>query len=790
MKPITIHNACVHNLKHISLTIPKEKFIVITGVSGSGKSSLAFNVIYNEGRRAYLQAIGVVPDITHDDAYGSVDGISPAVAVKQTLIRDNNPRSVVGSRSRIFNHLRNLFITDGKSDNGDAFTTDYLNFNSMQGMCLQCTGRGVVEEISLDKAIPDHSISLRRLCTDLYTWTKKEGPQVFLQRYGLEPSVSYKDLSDRQRREFLFGFYDRELGRYGGLIPYIKWRAGLSSDKSNKKKLFETVVCDICQGYKLSPEAMSVKLEGIHLGQIGRMTIYEVMDFVQQFQAVAENKDVLVKSRSAINHIMRTSQLLLDVELGHLTLYREMRTLSGGELQRFLQMSYLQAETDSLIYVFDEPTLGLHEIEKNKLLAKIRDLQRLGNTVIVVEHDKNTIEQADYVIDIGPSAGKHGGEIVYEGDYEGLLKCDRSVTGMFLSGKIQFPRKEVKKVNESTPNLQLMNVTTNNLRDVSVNIPLGVRVGVAGVSGSGKSSLITSTLLPTLKAHFKAGVDSELDAEEVEVGAGVVMPLVRTQGLEHLSGFAAVTQSPIGRNKRSIPVSYVEIWDKIRNLFAAQDSARDVGLGAEHFSFNSKGACPLCQGYGVNEKSLGTIGSISGPCPECKGSRYKTEVLSVKYKNKTIHDVLNMDVSEAVDFFHEEAAICQMLQLLEHTGMGYMTLGQPTSSLSGGEAQRVKLAKELGQERKGNILYILDEPTAGLSGYDVGKLLELLWELVSRGNSVIVVEHDPTMLSHCDWIIEMGPGSAYNGGEIIAEGPPISLKTNRNSLIGSYLSSG
>ncbi|MDY7041932.1 MAG: excinuclease ABC subunit UvrA, partial [Chloroflexota bacterium] len=405
----------------------------------------------------------------------------------------------------------------------------------------------------------------------------------------------------------------------------------------------------------------------------------------------------------------------------------------------------------------------------------------------------NTIEQAQHVIDFGPLAGTDGGEIVYEGDYAGLLKSEQSVTGQYLSGRRSVPRKalhEYATITETTARLTLHHAQTHNLKDVTVGFPLGVLVGVAGVSGSGKSSLVSDTLIPLLERHFADLRERKRNDSIADDDIEFVLPspvAEKLDGMAHIAGYSEVSQAPIGRRSISNPVSYVNIWSKIRTLFARQPLAEQRQYTPGHFSFNAKGACPECKGRGHERFWLGGNSFVTSLCPQCHGKRYLDEILDVNYRGANIVDVLNMSVTDAGALFGDTPSIHAMLSVLEQTGMGYITLGQPSSTLSGGEAQRIKLAKEIGRRRKGNILYVLDEPTTGLSLYDTANLLTLLDTLVKRGNSVIVIEHDPPVLSYCDWLIELGPGGGNEGGEIVAQGSPSDLKQNPRSQTGPFL---
>nr|WP_243461009.1 ABC transporter [Clostridioides difficile] len=551
--------------------------------------------------------------------------------------------------------------------------------------------------------------------------------------------------------------------------------------------------CSDCNGFKIGEEARRVLLNGKHIGELGKMTILEIDDFLK---ILIDQGNLNTFGTNLVNDILSKTRHLIESRLGHLSLYREMSTLSGGEMQRLFLNSHLDSEMDSLIYVLDEPTAGLHESEKIDILKSIKKLKDLGNTVIVVEHDKNTIEMAEHIIDIGPKAGVEGGQLVYQGDLEGLLQSDKSLTGQYISGKYPMPNRTSNKNithTDKIPCITIQNANTNNLKNVTVSLPLGAMVGISGKSGSGKSSLISDTLLPLLRSQFNNHtINNQTNSSESEIGDEDDYTVVETIadrliGTKHISGYSEISQSPIGKNMNSTPASYIGIWDKIRTLFAGQPESLELGFTAGHFSFNSKGACSKCSGSGYEKVWLGNNLSIDHTCSECQGKRFNDESLSIKYKNKNIHDILNMSVSEAVHFFKDIPNIVSHLNVLEQIGMGYIKLGQPTPTLSGGESQRIKLAKEIGKKRNGNILYVLDEPTTGLSLYDTAKLIQLLDELVSNGNSVIVVEHDIDVLNVCDWIIELGPEGGDKGGYIIAEGSPKVLKENPKSITGRYL---
>jgi excinuclease ABC subunit A len=810
MNNITITAARVHNLKRVDIAIPKNKITVATGVSGSGKSSLVFDIVFEEGRRQYLQSLGVLPGIDDEDKFDSISGIGPAIAVQQNIIRQSNPRSTVGSRTNILNMLAVLYagegrmlcsgcgtpvkddLTCGKCGNREErLAAGYFSYNNPNGMCLKCSGRGAYFGINMKRLVPDDRTTLQQVFD-------ASGPtpgymRLLSKKFNAYLKTPFVKIPDEVKEEILYGHQvnSNAQKRSYCVLRILEGRMYLKGDDADG--LYAHTECPDCHGYRIDLEARHVLLSGRHIGELGKMTIAELRDY---FGDLEQRTALAPFAKNLLREIIRKTDMLMKSRLGHLSLYREMPTLSGGEIQRLFLSSHLDSKMDSLIYILDEPTVGLHESEKGELLTSIGALKELGNTVIVVEHDRRTIAFAEHIIDMGPKAGIEGGRVVYQGDYAGLLECENSITGRYLSGKTAMPvRRTIQQTGseKGAPCLTVRHAKTNNLKDVTVTIPLGMLVGIAGVSGSGKSSLIADTLIPLLKGHFRdPGMTDEDGGEETGPGAEPEEAVVETvaerlDGAGWITGYAEVSQAPIGRNMNSTSVSYIGAWGRIRELFAAQPEASRRGLSAGHFSFNSKGACPACGGGGREKIWLGGDMNIYHTCKECGGKRYGAEALSVHYKEKSILDVLEMSVSEAVAFFGDCPGILSTLSVLEGIGMGYIGLGQPTPTLSGGEAQRVKLAKEIGRRFSGHILYVLDEPTTGLSLYDTAKLIRLLDELVSKGNSVVVVEHDPAVLSACDWIVELGPGGGAEGGEVIAEGRPGMLKENPRSKTGNYL---
>lgn len=806
MKEIKINGAKIHNLKNIDVSIPKDKLVVATGVSGSGKSSLMFDIVFEEGRKQYLQSLGILAGIDSEDKFDNIQGLAPTIAVQQNIIRQSNPRSTVGTRTNILNMLTLLYSVEGQimctmcdtpvSDNlicsncgyeEERLRPSYFSYNSSDGMCMKCSGHGAYFEINIEKLVLDKHDTLKQVLD-----RAKITPgylRVFSKKFNDYLDIQFLQLPEEVKNEVLYGHYEN--GKKSSSLSKVFHNRYKRGEDLNG--VYTMTACSDCNGFKIGEEARGVLLNGKHIGELGKMTILEIDDFLK---ILLDQGNLNTFGTNLVNDILSKTRHLIESRLGHLSLYREMSTLSGGEMQRLFLNSHLDSEMDSLIYVLDEPTAGLHESEKIDILKSIKKLKDLGNTVIVVEHDKNTIEMAEHIIDIGPKAGVEGGQLVYQGDLEGLLQSDKSLTGQYLSGKYPMPNRTSNKNithTDKIPCITIQNANTNNLKNVTVSLPLGAMVGISGKSGSGKSSLISDTLLPLLRSQFNNHtINNQTNSSEGEIGEEDDYAVVETIadrliGTKYISGYSEISQSPIGKNMNSTPASYIGIWDKIRTLFASQPESLERGFTAGHFSFNSKGACLKCSGSGYEKVWLGNNLSIDHICSECQGKRFNDESLSIKYKNKNIHDILNMSVSEAVHFFKDIPNIVSHLNVLEQIGMGYIKLGQPTPTLSGGESQRIKLAKEIGKKRNGNILYVLDEPTTGLSLYDTAKLIQLLDELVSNGNSVIVVEHDIDVLNVCDWIVELGPEGGDKGGYIISEGSPKALKENPKSITGRYL---
>ncbi|WP_026884168.1 excinuclease ABC subunit UvrA [Clostridium akagii] len=761
MEEIKILGARIHNLKNINLTIPKHQLVVITGISGSGKSSLAFDILFEEGKNQYLRSIGILTGLDCEDRFDAMEGIGPTVEIRQNTIRQSNPRSTVGTKTGILRQLALVYASDGKTldEHTEHFSPGFFLYTTPDGMCLSCQGRGSYYDINLEQLIPDKTT----LLLEVYESLKVTAGFLrnLKKKYGMYFETPFWELPEDIRGEVVYGTYDN--GKQSYCLERILRNA--YEKEEDVEKVYVNTVCLDCHGDRIGEESRKVFLHGNQIGELGQMTLTGLLDFLNGMP----EEELSQFGNNVVKNVMEKLKHLIQFRLGHLTLYREMPSLSGGEMQRIFLHLHLESRLDSLIYVFDEPMAGLHPSEKQSMIQAVKELRDLGNTVIVVEHDKEVIRHANHIIEIGPKAGIYGGTVVYQGDYEGYEKAD-TLLSQYLFSKRLMPKRTVRKhrFNEKD-SITLEHVSTHYLKDLTVAFPLHAMVGIAGLSGSGKSSLIDDTLLKRLASAKKYGH-----------ATGIA-------GVELISGFAKISQEPIGRSASSMPASYIGIWDKIRELFAKQPEAKIRNMDAGHFSFNSKGACPDCTGSGYERIFLTADFSVDKLCQTCHGKRFNEESLSIYYKRKTISDVLEMSISEAFLFFTDQNSIVKPLRILKQIGMGYLGIGQPSSSLSGGEAQRVKLAKELGRNLIGNMLYVLDEPTTGLSLYDTALLIKLLDQLVASGNSVIVIEHNVDVLKSCDYIIELGPEGGDKGGEIIAKGTTEKLRDNLNSKTGRYL---
>lgn len=781
---INIKGAKIHNLKSIDVKIPKGKLTVITGVSGSGKSSLAFDTLYEEGKRRYLMFSGTQFMVDTASNFESITGLAPTVAVEQRIIRQSNPRSTVGTRTKISNMLAVLFSSFGKVhedyNDGLPLSMEMFQKNSPKGMCVKCLGKGKIYKLSEERLFGDRSKAIDELVFGLAKrGITRKMIDSFCKYYGLSINQKTSTLTEEQFRYLKYG--DGGKTSFPGFVP---WIMQVINEPSSRLRYLLTEdgalshdKCPKCGGTGLGQQAMHAIIGTKTIFELENMYIKDLYDFLK----VEKNR---LSGTNLVEEILSKLQCMVDVGLHHLALSRPVPTLSGGEIQRLFLASFIITEMDSIIFIFDEPTIGLHEVEKEKLISIIKNLVSRGNTVVAVEHDENFMKAADYIIDIGPSAGSFGGERIFQGSFQEFMLCNNSKTAPYLAGSKEFTiKKQYKAINKKKA-LRLENASVHNLKNVSLDFPLGLTIGLAGVSGSGKSSLIADTLVPKLKELLKTKFsDDEEEAADIEKYSDVVIT-----GLEYISKCVVVDQKSIGRSRTSCPATYVGIFDRIRKLLANTDEAKEKGYTEGLFSVNSQGGCRACKGDGIIHYHVGYGNFIDLECESCGGTGFVEEAMEIKLCGKNILEILEMSVLEAVDFFKNlDKSIYNMLLTLNRVGLGYLKLGQQTPTISGGEAQRIRLAKELGKRQSKNSLYILDEPTTGLSFDDREKLINLIHELCDSGNTIIVTEHDPVVLSNCDYIVELGPGGGSDGGYIIAAGTPEELKESKNSIIGRYL---
>ncbi len=679
-----------------------------------------------------------------------------------------------------------------------------FSFNSPYGACEVCHGIGHLRKFTSDRVVPDPT---QPVYAAVAPWAEKDNSYYFSllysvgEAFGFEIKTPWKDLTDEQRDILLNGSSEPILiqadsryqkGKPGytrpfeGILPILERQLRDVSGEAQRQKLekyLELVPCPACGGKRLRPEALAVKVGPFRITDLTSVSVDQTLERIEQMMGVGahEGSEPLLNFRQiqigdlVLREIRLRLRFLLDVGLDYLSLDRPAMTLSGGEAQRIRLATQIGAGLTGVLYVLDEPSIGLHQRDNDRLLNTLRRLRDLGNTLVVVEHDEDTIRAADHLVDIGPGAGIHGGHIVAEGSFDNLLNSEESLTGAYLSGRRSIPTPAERR-EEGTRRLQLMNCNRNNLKNVNVDFPLGRLVSVTGVSGSGKSTLVNELLHPAL-----------------ENGLGMKVPfptgLGELRGIKSIDKVIIIDQSPIGRTPRSNPATYTGAFDPIRQIFAATVEAKARGYQVGQFSFNVKGGrCEACRGQGVNVIEMNFLPDVYVQCDVCKGARFNRETLQVKYKGHTIADVLQMTVEQAAEVFSAIPQAADRLRTLVDVGLGYVKLGQPAPTLSGGEAQRVKLATELSRRATGKTLYLIDEPTTGLSFYDVHKLMDVMQRLVDKGNSIICIEHNLDVIRCSDWVIDLGPEGGDRGGELLVTGTPEQVAQHESSHTGRYLS--
>lgn len=931
---IEIIGARAHNLKNIDVTIPREKLVVITGLSGSGKSSLAFDTIYAEGQRRYIETFSAYarqflgglerPDVD------KIDGLSPVIAIEQKTT-SKSPRSTVGTITEIYDflrllyargadaysyntgekmvsysdeqikqliledfngkrinilapvvrsrkgHYRELFEQIAKQGflkvrvNGEIRDLEYgmkvdrykthdieividrmaidneedtdkrlsesiktamyhgddvmmvieqesqevrfysrnlmcpssgisypnpepnnFSFNSPKGACPCCNGLGTVNEINLQKIIPNPKASIKNggfapLGEYKSSWIFKQ-LEIIAQKYDFKITDAIETIPQEAMDMILYGgnekfsVVSKVMGitkdykiDFEGISNFIKNQYDNSDSASIKrwaKEFMDENDCPECEGTRLRKESLYFKLNGKNIGELVQMDVAELSEWFADLPNHLSEKQQVI-STEILKEITARLQFLLDVGLNYLSLNRSSKSLSGGEAQRIRLATQIGSQLVGVLYILDEPSIGLHQRDNERLIKSLESLRDIGNSVIVVEHDKDMIERADYVIDIGPKAGRFGGQIISKGTPKELLK-ENTITAQYMSGKMQIEVPKSRREGNGKY-IKLSGATGNNLKNVSIEIPLGKLVCVTGVSGSGKSTLINETLYPILNAHFFNAVKKP-------------QPYKKIEGLEHIDKVIDIDQSPIGRTPRSNPATYTDVFSEIRTLFTQVPEAMIRGYKPGRFSFNVKGGrCENCEGSGVRTIEMSFLPDVYVECETCMGKRFNRETLEIRYKGKSISDVLNMTVDEAVDFFENIPKIYRKVKTIQDVGLGYITLGQQSTTLSGGEAQRIKLATELSKKDTGNTFYILDEPTTGLHFEDIRVLMDVINKLVDKGNTVLIIEHNLDVVKLSDYIIDIGYEGGKGGGEVVAKGTPEEIVKNKKSYTAQFL---
>ncbi len=928
---IEVIGARVNNLKNIDVSIPRDALTVITGLSGSGKSSLAFDTIYAEGQRRYIETFSAyarnfLGNLQRPDV-DKITGLSPVISIEQKTV-NKNPRSTVGTTTEIYDFLRLLFARAGEAfsyvtgekmvkysedqivelilkqyegkrtyllaplvrgrkghykelfeqirkkgflhvridgemkelvpglrvdryknhnievvidrlvvaekdrrrlkdsmqkamqqGNGivmlleketdkvryfskklmcptSGFSYDdpdphHFSFNSPHGACPTCKGLGFVNQVDMDKIIPDKSVSiynggiapLGKYRNTVIFWQI----EAILEKYGCQLKTPVKDIPEEAIDEIMNGseeplmIKNHSLGitnyslSYDGILKYIEMQQDDSASATEQKwanQYSKSVKCPECNGARLRKESLHFLIHEKNIADLAAMDIVELLNWLGNVENYLTEKQKAIATE-ILKEIRTRLQFMLDVGLHYLSLDRSSESLSGGESQRIRLATQIGSQLVNVLYILDEPSIGLHQRDNFRLINSLKQLRDSGNSVIVVEHDKSMMLAADYIVDMGPRAGRLGGEVVFAGKPEEMLKA-KTLTSAYLNGekRIEIPAR-VRKGNGKF--LTIIGAKGNNLKNIDVSFPLGVMICITGVSGSGKSSLITETLQPILSQHFYRSLQDPLPYDQME-------------GLENIDKVVEVDQSPIGRTPRSNPATYTNVFSDIRNLFATLPEAKIRGYKPGRFSFNTAGGrCETCSGNGYKTIEMNFLPDVYVVCETCNGKRYNRETLEVRFKGKSIADVLDMTINQAVEFFENQPSILNKIKTLQDVGLGYIKLGQSSTTLSGGESQRVKLATELSKRDTGKTLYILDEPTTGLHFEDIRALLDVLNRLVDKGNTVIIIEHNMDVIKSADYIIDLGPEGGNAGGKVICAGTPAEIARHPESETGKYL---
>ena len=823
---VHVRGAREHNLKNVDLDIPRGQLVVFTGVSGSGKSSLAFGTLYAEAQRRYLESVSpYARRLFHQMPVPEVDeieGLPPAVALQQQR-GTPTARSSVGSVSTLSNSLRMLYSRAGDYPQGqELLYAESFSPNTPQGACPRCSGLGRIYDVTEQSMVPDDSLTIRERAIAAWppAWHGQNLRDILV-TLGYDVDTPWRELPKKDRDWILYTDESPTVPVYAGLSPketkaalkrkdtpsyqgtftgvrrYVMQTFANTESASMKKRVARYMVstaCPECEGKRLRRESLSVTFAGHDIAEISRLPLARLAELLQPYAQGKDkddghlhNEQLIVRRRIAADLAARL-EVLLALGLGYLALERSTPTLSPGELQRLRLATQVRSSLFGVVYVLDEPSSGLHPADTEALLDALAQLKAAGNSLFVVEHALDVIRQADWLVDVGPLAGERGGQVLYSGVPDGLRKVEKSQTRRYLFGEAPPPQRTPRAPSGW---LKLAGIHRNNLNDLEVAFPLGVLTSVTGVSGSGKSSLVSQVLVELVgQALGQGGAAQDEQPDEPDLEREEELPLEGriVSGMEGVRRLVRVDQKPIGRTPRSNLATYTGLFDQVRKLFAATADAKKRRYDAGRFSFNvAKGRCEHCAGEGFVMVELLFLPSVYAPCPTCEGARYNAETLEVTYRGKNIAEVLGMTVGEAIDFFKDEALVERSLEVLNEVGLDYLRLGQPATELSGGEAQRIKLASELQRATRGNALYVLDEPTTGLHPVDADRLMVQLNRLVDAGNTVIVVEHTMRVVAGSDWVIDVGPGAGDEGGSVVASGPPQEVARNKKSRTARYL---
>jgi excinuclease ABC subunit A len=817
---IRVRGAREHNLKDISLDIPRDQLVVFTGISGSGKSSLAFGTLYAEAQRRYLESVSPyarrlfnqmsVPEVD------SIEGLPPAVALQQQR-GGTSTRSSVGSVTTLSNLLRMLYSRAGDyPKNQEIIYAEGFSANTPQGACPECHGLGSVFEVTEKTMVPDNRLTIRERA--IASWPlawQGQNQRDILVSMGYNVDIPWKELPQKDREWILFtnetptvpvypGYSPEEtakaiknkrtpdyMGTFIGAKPYVLKTFSSSQSELMKKRVSQYMIsaaCPLCHGKRLRKESLSVHFDGKDITELSRLSLSKLSGIFRKYAKSTNRSEKQIVTQRISSDICSRLEVMLELGLGYLSLERTTPSLSPGELQRLRLATQVHSNLFGVVYVLDEPSAGLHPADTQALLGILDKLKAAGNSIFVVEHEIEVIRHADWIIDVGPGAGENGGNILYSGMPTGLRNTEASLTAAFLFGKkaqvLNSPRK-------ATGGLCVSGASRHNLKKVNIDFPLGVLTCVTGISGSGKSSLVSQILVELVADGLNQKID--IKTEPISDGPHLenTMPAEGkiTAGLEQITRLVVVDQRPIGRTPRSNLATYTGLFDHVRKRFADTALSKKRKYDAGRFSFNVvKGRCPNCQGEGFVMVELLFLPSVYTPCPTCSGTRYNPATLEITYKEKNIAQILEMTVEEACNFFDEDPQVYRALDIVREVGLGYLRLGQAATELSGGEAQRIKLATELQKSQKGSSLYILDEPTTGLHPSDVERLMIQLNKLADAGNTVIVVEHDMQVIAQSDWVIDIGPGAGEEGGKIVYSGLVQELTECKESRTAPFLS--